>query len=102
MKAKKLGTTLARLALGVPRLAYAVADSLADGPVTSAEDAEARAREASHALGDMLLVRIKRSGEKIDVVDDDAQADIAAAIARIAYRIVEGYPDESSDNPNTD
>ena len=89
--ARKLGWTLTRLAMSIPRLAMAIGDALEDaGYIATADDAEDVARRVSEEVGDMIVVRVKRGGERVDVVDADGQADLAALIARIAWRLQHG------------
>ncbi len=92
--ARRLGWTLTRMAMSIPRLALAVGDAISEaGYIATADEAENVARRVSEEVGDMIVVRVKREGERIDVVDQDAQADLAALIARIAWRLHHGDDD---------
>ena len=94
--ARKLGWTLTRMAMSIPRLALAVGDAISEaGYIATADEAEDVARRVSEEVGDMIVVRVKRGGERIDVVDQDGQADLAALIARIAWRLQHGDDDDT-------
>lgn len=65
------------------KLVQRIGDKLSDGDITP-DEAEALAREASAELGDLIKVKIKG----VDLVDDDAQADLAAFLGRVARNAV--------------
>ncbi len=82
--------------MSIPRLALAVGDAISEaGYIATADEAEDVARRVSEKVGDMIIVRVKRGDERIDVVDADGQADLAALIARIAWRLQHGDDDDT-------
>jgi hypothetical protein len=72
---------LGSLASFVPQIANEVADAIKDGRIT-ADEAESFARELSESRD----LRVKIKG--IDVLDDEAQAHLAACIARVVATAV--------------
>lgn len=67
----------------VATVSQAVADAAEDGAITP-DEGEEIGRRLSEQAGDLIQIRVR--GE--DVVGPDAQADLLAAIGRIAARIV--------------
>lgn len=85
----QLVSQIARLSAKVPAFVFEVArkviDDVTDDGHLDPDTAEATARAASAEAGDLLKLKVKG----VDVVDEDAQADLAAFVARVTVALVE-------------
>lgn len=82
-----LFTQLATLAVKIPpfvlHIGKDVAEAAGDGSITP-DEAEQVARDASAEAGDLLKINVKG----VDVVDAQAQSDLAGFVGRVTAKIV--------------